>query len=116
MIQGTVAILNAAGLPKKFKPKAITIVPPTPSRLAPSSPAQESLEDGEIDASDDIGSDTDSDGGSTPNSGSDAGCSGHPSVTLRHSARIAQLSANGPQRPASPTQLASTHFSVDMLG
>ncbi len=30
MIQGTVAILNAA---KKFKPKAMTIVPPTPSRL-----------------------------------------------------------------------------------
>jgi hypothetical protein len=117
MIQGTVAILNAAGLPKKFKPKAMTIVPPTPSRLAPSSPAQESLEDGELDASDDSESDSDSDGGSTPNSGSDAGCFGHaPSVTPRHSARIAQLSANGPQRPASPTQLASTHFSVDMLG
>ena len=133
MIQGTVAILNAAGLPKKFKPKALTIVPPTPSRLAPSSTAQESWEDGEIDASDDSGSDNDSDGGSTPNedsgsdndsdggstpnSGSDAGCFGHaPSVTPRHSARIAQLSANGPQRPASPTQLASTHFSVDMLG
>ncbi len=95
----------------------MTIFPPTPSRLAPSSLAQESLEDGEIDASDDSGSDTDSDGGSTPNSGSDAGCFGHaPSFTPRHSARIAQLSANGPQRPASPTQLASTHFSVDMLG
>ena len=131
---GVLAPLIKCTLPlKKFKPKALTIVPPTPSRLAPSSTAQESWEDGEIDASDDSGSDNDSDGGSTPNedsgsdndsdggstpnSGSDAGCFGHaPSVTPRHSARIAQLSANGPQRPASPTQLASTHFSVDMLG
>ncbi len=82
MIQGIAAILNAAGLPKRFKPKATTVVPPTPSRRAPSSPAQDLLEDGEIVASDDSGSDSDSVGVSTPNSGSGAGSLGHaPSVT-----------------------------------
>jgi hypothetical protein len=45
MIRGTSASLNAAGLPKRFKPKAMAIVPPAPSRPNPSSPAQGSPED-----------------------------------------------------------------------
>ena len=51
MIQGTYAILNAAGLPKGFKPKT-TVVAPPPSRPAPPSLAlastQDGLEDGEV--------------------------------------------------------------------
>jgi hypothetical protein len=52
MIQGTSAILNAAGLPKDFKPKT-TVVAPPPSRPAPPSlallaSAQDGLEDDEV--------------------------------------------------------------------
>ncbi len=71
MIQGTSAILNAAGLPKGFKPKT-TLVAPPPSRPAPPSPAlaftQNGLEDGEV--FDSEGADV-SDSGSSSTASSD---------------------------------------------
>ena len=121
MIQGTVAILNAAGLPKKFKPKAMTIVPPTPSRPAPSEPAQD-LEEGEIYASDASDGSDERGNDSSPTSGSDSESAASnagdhtPSATTRRSARIAQRSGVGQQLLAPPTSPAPTHFSLEMAG
>jgi hypothetical protein len=120
MIRGTSASLNAAGLPKRFKPKDTVIVPPTPSRPAPS----QDLEEGEICASNatDGSEGTDENGNdSSPTSGSDsdsaasnAGDHHTPSATTRRSARIAQRSGVGQQLLAPPTPPAPTHFSLEM--
>ncbi len=117
MIRGTSASLNAAGLPKRFKPKATLIVPPTPSTPAPPSPVQDSVEDGEVDGSDD--SDSDSDSSPTSGADTDSGvsivCEPTPDTAAhRRSARIAQQSGDGRQRPTPPTLPTSAHFSLDL--
>ena len=108
---------NAAGLPKRFKPKATLIVPPTPSTPAPPSPVQDSVEDGEVDGSDD--SDSDSDSSPTSGADTDSGvsivCEPTPDTAAhRRSARIAQQSGDGRQRPTPPTLPTSAHFSLDL--
>ena len=125
MIRGTSASLNAAGLPKRFKPKDTVIVPPTPSSPAPSGPAQD-LEEGEIcasdasDASDGSEGSDESGNDSSPTSGFDSGSAASnagdhtPSAKTRRSARIAQRSGVGQQLLAPPTPPAPTHFSLEM--
>ena len=111
MIQGTSAILNAAGLPKGFKPRVSVIAPP--SRPAPPSPAsaQGGLEDGEIVDSDE-GDESDS-GNSSSSSSDNGSVHSTPSAAPRRSARIAQQSGVGQQPPA-PTSLPFAHFSLNM--
>ena len=78
---------------------------------------QDSVEDGEVDGSDDSNSDSDS----SPTSGSDTDSgvcivSEHTPDTAAHrrSARIAQQSGDGRQRPTPPTLPTSAHFSLDL--
>ena len=116
MIQGTSAILNAAGLPKGFKPKT-TVVAPPPSRPGPPSPAlaftQDGLEDGEV--FDSEGADV-SDSGSSSTASSDCDpVDNPPSAVPRRSARIAQQFGVRQQLPALPSS-ASAHFSLDLAG
>ena len=108
MIQGTSAILNAAGLPKGFKRDAAIA---RSSRPAPPSPtsAQDVLEDGEI-VDSDGGDESDSANSST--SGSDDSVDGTPSVPPRRSARIAQQSGLGQQPPTA--SMAFAHFSLNI--
>ena len=114
MIRGTSASLNAAGLPKRFKPKAMAIVPPAPSRPNPSSPAQGSPEDSDVSRSSHSSespssSDCDSDTGSSETERDASNpCSAQHSTAPRRSSRIAL------QRPATPISL-TPRYSLDMV-
>ena len=77
------------------------------------------MEDGEVDGSDNSDSDSDSDSSPTSGSDTDSGvsivCEHTPDTTAqRRSARIAQQSGDGRQRPTSPTLPTSAHFSLDL--
>ncbi len=105
MIQGTSAILNAAGLPKGFKPRVSVVAPP--SRPAPPCPtsAQDGLEDGEI-VDSDGGDESSSDSGNSSTSSSDNNSVGLTSAAPRHSARIAQQSGGLISTPRPPPTTA----------
>jgi hypothetical protein len=116
MIQGTSAILNAAGLPKGFKPKS-TVVAPPPSRPAPPSLAlaatQDGLEDGE--GFDSEGAD-ESDSGNSSTTSSDSDPVDNPSSAVpKRSARITQQFGVRQQLPTLPSS-ASAHFLLDLAG